>query len=126
MKKDIESKADIELLVNSFYDKVKVDPVIGPFFTELVKINWDKHLPVMYSFWENTLFFTGSYSGNPMKMHQKLNDIFHLDAKHFDRWVKLFTTNVDELFAGEKAELAKQRARSIATVMQIKFSSGAG
>ena len=126
MKKDIESKADIELLVNSFYDKVKFDPVIGPFFTELVKINWDKHLPVMYSFWENTLFFTGSYSGNPMKMHQKLNDIFHLDAKHFDRWVKLFTTNVDELFAGEKAELAKQRARSIATVMLIKFSSGAG
>ena len=126
MKKDIDSKADIELLVNSFYDKVKFDPVIGPFFTELVKINWDKHLPVMYSFWENTLFFTGSYSGNPMKMHQKLNDIFHLDAKHFDRWVKLFTTNVDELFAGEKAELAKQRARSIATVMQIKFNSGAG
>ena len=28
-KKDIENRADVELLINSFYDKVKPDPVIG-------------------------------------------------------------------------------------------------
>ena len=37
------------------------------------------------------------------------------------RWLQLFTSTVDELFEGEKAELAKQRAMSIATVMQLKL-----
>ena len=59
MKKDITSKADIEMLVNRFYDKVKVDDLIGYFFTKVVQVNWDKHLPVMYRFWDNALFFTG-------------------------------------------------------------------
>jgi hemoglobin len=34
----------------------------------------------------------------------------------------LFTATVDELFEGEKAELAKQRAISISTVMRIKIT----
>ena len=33
---------------------------------------------------------------------------------------KLFQSTVDELFTGDKAELAKQRALSIATVMKLK------
>lgn len=124
MKKDIETRADIELLVGSFYEKVKQDPVIGSIFNDMAKVNWEKHLPVMFDFWENTLFFTGTYSGNPMKSHQRLHQMFTLDAKHFSRWLQLFTTTVDELFAGEKAELAKQRATSISTVMQIKIIQG--
>lgn len=40
---------------------------------------------------------------------------------HFDQWVKLFTKTVNELFEGDNAELIKQRATSIATVMQIKI-----
>jgi hemoglobin len=33
----------------------------------------------------------------------------------------LFTKTVDQLFEGEHADLAKQRAVSIATVMQLKI-----
>ena len=40
MKKDIETRDDIELLVNSFYEKVKADPVIGHIFTDVFKVNW--------------------------------------------------------------------------------------
>ena len=36
--------------------------------------------------------------------------------------IKLFTTTVDELFAGSNAEQVKQRALSIATVMRIKIA----
>jgi len=43
--------------------------------------------------------------------------------EHFQKWLLLFTETVDQLFEGEKAELAKQRATSIATVMQIKMFS---
>jgi len=43
--------------------------------------------------------------------------------EHFQRWIHLFTETVDELFEGNTSELAKQRATSIATVMQIKMFS---
>jgi hemoglobin len=122
MKRDIETRADIELLVRSFYDKVKKDPVIGYIFNDLAKVDWVKHLPVMFDFWENTLFYTGTYTGNPMKSHQRLHQLYSLNAKHFVQWVHLFTTTVDELFEGEKSTLAKQRAISISTVMQIKIT----
>jgi hemoglobin len=122
MKKDIQTREDIEQLVNLFYDKVKSDPVIGYIFTEVVKVNWQRHLPVMYSFWENTIFFTGGYSGNPMEVHKRLNKLVPLKAEFFDRWITLFTDTVDELFAGEKSSLAKQRAASISVIMQIKIS----
>jgi len=121
MKKDIRTREDIELLINQFYEKVKSDPVIGYIFTDVVKVNWNKHLPVMYSFWENTIFFTGGYSGNPMEIHKRLNQRVPLKAEFFERWTALFTDTVDELFAGEKSSLAKERAVSIAVVMQIKI-----
>jgi hemoglobin len=121
MRNDIKSRADIELLINNFYEKVKTDPVIGYIFTDVVKVDWGKHLPVMYSFWENTLFYTGTYSGNPMIIHQRIHQIVHLNAQHFDQWTALFSSTVDNLFEGEKAELAKQRANSIVTVMKIKI-----
>jgi hemoglobin len=124
MKKDIGSKMDIELLVNSFYEKVKADDTIGRIFTEIVKVNWEKHLPIMYRFWENSLFYTGTYEGNPMEIHKHLHRAVPLSPEHFKRWTILFTSTVDELFEGKTATLAKQRAVSIATVMQVKILSG--
>jgi len=121
MKKDIEDRNDIQFLVNSFYDKVKIDCTIGFIFTDIAQMNWEKHLPVMYDFWENTLFYTGGYRGNPMEKHIRLNQQFPLTTEHFKQWTNLFTSTVDEWFAGEKAELAKQRALSISNVMQIKI-----
>ena len=122
MKKDIENRTDIEHLVINFYEKVKTDPVIGHIFTDIAKVNWPRHLPVMFDFWENTLLYTGVYTGNPMKSHLQLHAIFPLTDTHFAQWNKLFAATVDELFLGDKAELAKQRALSIATVMRIKLS----
>ncbi|MFT3747268.1 MAG: group III truncated hemoglobin [Agriterribacter sp.] len=121
MKKDIKTREDIELLVTSFYDKVKADDTIGYIFNDIAKVNWVKHLPVMFDFWENILFFTGGYAGNPMMIHQHLNKMFPLTKEHFKRWETLFLQTVDELFEGDKAVLAKQRALSISTVMQIKI-----
>jgi len=69
------------------------------------------------------LFFTGGYTGNPMITHRKLNHVVSLSPDHFNRWLKLFLSTVDENFEGEKAELAKQRAMSIATVMQLKLAN---
>lgn len=123
MKRDIESRQDIEQLVNSFYDKVKKDDIIGFIFNDVARVNWENHLPIMYSFWENIIFYTGGYNGNPITVHQHLNKLMPLTGEHFKRWLKLFTGAVDELFEGEKAFIAKQRATSIATMMEIKIKS---
>lgn len=123
MKNDITNRVDIELLINSFYKKVKKDPVIAFFFTDIVPVNWDAHLPIMYGFWENIIFYSGTYEGNPMAKHKAIHQKCPMKMEHFQRWTSLFTETVEELFEGEKAELAKQRAMSIATVMQIKMFS---
>lgn len=121
MKNDIETKKDIELLVDAFYSKIRTDELIGFIFTDVTNVNWENHLPIMYSFFENMLFYTGSYTGNPMELHKHIHRLYPLTEKHFIRWNHLFTTSVDELFCGEMAELVKQRAKSISAVMQIKI-----
>lgn len=123
MKKEITGRKDIELLVDEFYDKVRKDDLISFIFSDIAKVNWEKHLPIMYDFFENMLFYTGTYTGNPMELHKHVNRLFPLTDQHFARWLLLFNTTVDELFAGQMAELVKQRAKSIATIMQIKIFS---
>jgi hemoglobin len=122
MKRDIQTRKDIELLVDVFYDKVKVDEIIGYFFTEVVKVNWDKHLPRMYDFWENVLFQSGSFTGNPMAKHKQINEQSKISDAHFAQWILLFDTTVDELFFGDNARLIKTRAKSIATIMLSKIN----
>jgi len=121
-KRDIESRKDIELLIKNFYDKLLVDDVVGYLFTEVVELDLEEHLPRLVDFWEGQLFGVNSYAGNPMQVHLDLNSKEHLRKEHFDRWLSHFNNTVDELFEGLKANLAKERALSIATVMQIKIA----
>lgn len=121
MKKDISNRKDIKKLVDKFYDKVKIDTLIGPIFTEIIGSNWNKHLSAMYDFWENVVFFTGKYEGNPMAKHQVVHSKKTLRMEHFTRWLSLFTETVNELFEGKNTELIKQKALSIGTVMQVKL-----
>lgn len=121
MKRDIENKEDIILLVNTFYEQVKGDNLIAGFFIDVIPVDWEKHLPKMYSFWENVLFHQGSYTGNPMLKHQHLHQKCPMHAAHFKRWLQLFNRTVDDLYVGDNAALIKQRAFSIATVMQVKI-----
>lgn len=121
MKPDITGRNDIILLVDTFYEKVSRDAVIGPIFTDVAKVNWDRHLPVMYSFWETQLLDGKTYAGNAMKVHADLNARHPLLQYHFDGWVRLFVETVDELFAGTKAEEAKTRGSQIAQLMHHKM-----
>jgi len=122
MKNDIQNRKDIEKLVDVFYDKVKADSTIGYFFTEIVKVNWDKHLPRMYDFWENILFQSGTFTGNPMARHQQISEQSKITDAHFAQWIFLFDAAVDELFEGDNALLIKQRAKSIAFIMLSKVN----
>ena len=120
--KDIVSQQDIQVLVNSFYDKVKTSE-IGFFFEEIAKVNWEKHLPKMYIFWESVLFATVKFDGNPMGAHFPINEIIPMEKKHFEAWLKLWKETVDENFSGEIAESAKNKAENIAKLMSFKMET---
>ncbi len=114
MKNDINTRSDIEKLVNDFYGKVQNDQLLGPVFRH---VDWPHHLPVMYDFWSSILLGDQSYRGNPLQKHLPLP----IEGKHFDQWLKLFTETVNENFAGDKAEEVKMRAESIAGIFQLKL-----
>ena len=122
MKEDIRSRNDIERLVIHFYEKVKPNPVIGFIFTKLIKIDWEHHIPLIADFWETILLDNPVYKKNAMEVHYELHKKIPLQKIHFDTWLQLFNTTVDELFEGTIADLAKKRAKSIADVMQFKMN----
>ncbi len=122
MKKDIENREDIKVLVNSFYQKVKKDAVIGYLFLEVVDINWEKHLPVMYDFWEMLLLDGSAYKGAPMRPHLEINQKERLTQAHFDRWLSLFNATLDEHFEGKVTEEAKVKAWNIAQTWAYKLN----
>jgi hemoglobin len=108
--------------MRKFYDKLLVDDVVGYLFTEVIELNLEEHFPRLVDFWEVQLLGAGKYDGNPMKIHLDLHHKEALTKAHFERWLDHFNSTVDELFEGPKAHLAKERALSIATVMQIKIA----
>jgi hemoglobin len=123
MKKDIENRDDIYLLVKTFYVKLMSDEVMCHFFEDFKNPDHlETHLQTLVDFWSNILFYTGEYRKNAMQPHLDLQPKKPFKAIHFTHWLSGFNASVDELFHGEIAHNAKSRALSIAAVMQIKIS----
>lgn len=124
--RDIEDRNDIDLLMLRFYSRVMADDLIGYIFTDVAKLDLDRHLPVIGDFWETIIFQTGVYTRhgrNPLQVHGELNEKEPLLPEHFRRWLEIFTQITDELFAGEKADFIKVRAAAIAERM-MQFVGG--
>ena len=120
--RDVETREDIVHLLERFYAKAMKDDVIGYFFTEVVPLHLDTHIPKIADFWEAIVFNTQAYSKNVMEVHQHISDKSAIHKEHLDHWVALFTETVEEEFEGARATLMKQRAASIATLMNIKLN----
>ncbi len=120
MVRDITDKADIEVLINSFYDRVKKDDTIGFIFNKIIGDDWSHHLPLMYDFWNMVLFSKPGYAGNPTSKHVELDKKTPLMKGHFDRWLELWNETIDNLYVGEIADLAKNRASLIANLINMK------
>ena len=120
--KDIEVRADIIRLIDTFYEKIKVNPLLGPIFIEVVLLNFEQHLPILYDFWCTVLLGEQSYHRNAMEAHLALAKKTPMTKGHFDEWLLIFTATVDELYQGEKADEIKYRAQSIAGLMLHKIN----
>ncbi|MBK7942371.1 MAG: group III truncated hemoglobin [Flavobacteriales bacterium] len=117
---DLDRPERSDALVLAFYDRVRPDPVLAPWFAE---VDWPHHTPRIQAFWKGLLLGLPGYSGEPMSAHITLHRRLPLSASQFDRWLELWTSAVRGSYAGPKAEEAVTRATSIAAVMKHKVLS---
>jgi hemoglobin len=118
---DIETREDCETLVRAFYGRALTDPMIGYLFTDVAHLDLEAHVPVIASFWETVLLGTRTYGGGAFAPHGSLDAKSPLRAAHFERWLVLWRTTVDELFSGERAELAKEHALRVAAAFHRRL-----
>lgn len=111
---DIETRDDCETLVRAFYGRVLVDPILGFIFNDVAKLDLEEHVPQITSFWETILLGAQSYSGGAFAPHASIHRQVPLRPGHFERWLFIWRMTIDELFAGERAELAKSHAGRVA------------
>jgi len=123
---DLHDRDDVLALVNDFYTRAFDDDLLGPIFVDVARMDLAHHLPIICDFWETVLFQAGLYRRNALQIHLSLNAKAPLGAERFERWLTLWTTTVDENFAGEKAELAKTQGARIAGSIQRRLQGRSG
>ena len=122
MKKQIQSREDVSLLVHSFYAKIRKDEEIGHFFNDVIK-DWDEHLEKLTNFWEMNLFGVRNYMGNPIEAHIEVdqNSGGVITTNEFGIWLNHWFATIDELFEGENADTLKRRARKMSSMLYLNM-----
>ncbi len=121
VKRTLDSPEAIKYMVDSFYQKVQADLLVGPIFTDVAQVDWSHHLPKMYAFWETIILGNNAYDGHPFRPHLLVNQKHTLTSGHFQRWLALFYETLSERFTGETVEQVRQRATQIALVWSQKL-----
>lgn len=121
-KRDIENRADVKLLIHTFYDKIRIHEVLGPIFNGIIK-DWDAHLILLTDFWETQLFLKRKYHGNPVTAHQEVETKTNgtVTSEHFGLWLNTWFETIDELFEGDVSYIAKNRAQKMSTMLFMKM-----
>ncbi len=125
-RKEISNRADVKLLVDEFYVKVRADNLLGPIFNKIIT-DWDSHLDHLTTFWESSLFIgkklDKKYIGNPLEAHEKVDKAVNhsISEMHFGVWLNLWHATIDQYFEGEIADNAKRRARKMGTFMYLNI-----
>lgn len=118
MKKDITCFQDCLEMTTVFYEKLAVDPLLADIFiTRLGNGDWSKHLDTIARFWETVLLGATSYAGQSFLPHATMG----LYQEHFDQWLFLFHSSIDELFEGPIATAAKQKSQTMAILFMSKI-----
>lgn len=113
------SEADVATLIDRFYDKVRLDPLIGPVFNAVVK-DWATHKSLLTSFWCSVALRAGSYRGNPMAKHQPLP----VKREHFARWLELWRATVPEIMDADSSDLMINYAERIGAGLRMGMGLG--
>ena len=119
-KKDVTIREDVFFLVNTFYDKIKKDEMLGPIFNGMIK-DWDKHMVLLTDFWSSQLFIERTYNGNPIEIHRKVDAYANhsINEQHFGKWLNYWIQTLDEHFEGDNVFILKNRARKMASFIHV-------
>ncbi|MGI9286917.1 MAG: group III truncated hemoglobin [Pseudomonadales bacterium] len=115
---DIETREDIERFVKLFYARLLEDEQLAAIFVEVVKVDLEKHLPLISDYWEKLLLGATSYKRHTMNIHRAVHSKRELTAKDFECWLAHFHAAMDRQFRGPRANRAKHIAAQIAANMQ--------
>ncbi len=119
------SNVQIKTLVDSFYEDVNKDPMLGPIFNEVAKVNWEEHLSLLYKFWSNIILGTREYQGNPYNKHVELAKKILIEEKHFKRWLSLFSKHLYNIIPQPNASEIEAKVTSIANALRKGMISNA-
>jgi len=122
--RDIETREDLHHIVKAFYSELLTDPIIGFFFTDIVTLDLDQHIPKIADFWAFQMLGEKIYQGNVFEVHRQLHLKAALTEDHFHRWVFLLHKTINGLHAGPVAEAMKLKAAMIANKMQQALANG--
>lgn len=106
----------LRTLVDAFYDRVRQDALIGPFFDDAIE-DWPEHLDKLQAFWSSVMLTTGRYKGRPMPAHIRHAD--RINEASFRRWLALWRQTTSELFPPDQAAALQDRAGRIADSLQL-------
>lgn len=109
------AESTIRNLVQAFYARVRMDPVLGPIFNDAID-DWDTHLDKLCAFWSSVTLMSGRYKGAPMQAHAALPNI---NGHHFSRWLALFADTARAQCPPAAAALFIDRAERIARSLQM-------
>jgi len=124
---DIQNREDVSLLVRTFYSKVRGNDELGPIFNKAIT-DWEHHLEHLTDFWESQLFRKNKFVGNPPQKHVAVDKANNNEITNdlFGLWLQFWIQTLDELFVGEKVDLAKNRARNIAGFLFMEIFKARG
>jgi len=119
---DIQNQDDLYIVVDEFYKKLLADEAISYIFTDVVKIKLEEHLPILVSFWSQSILGTGGYYNNLTQIHLDVNANSYLSKELFEIWLNHFENAIDENYKGINCERMKNQAHNLSTIMQIKIA----
>lgn len=113
----IGGRSNLERFLKNFYSHVRLDPLIGPVFNEMID-DWTAHIAKIAEFWSLQMGGPSSYRGGLMARHFPLS----LTPEHFNAWLELWEktcrthfgdSEVDEVI--ELAQIFRRRMEPMLT-----------
>ena len=118
MLQEIKDRAQVKLMVTSFYSTVKEDELLNPIlgnhlFDDEMQ---EEHFEKLTDFWESALHGKRVYNGRPGAIHLgvDMKAVYKIERFHFERWLELWRKNINDQFCGEHADRAIALAENLA------------
>nr|WP_202033639.1 truncated hemoglobin [Agrobacterium larrymoorei] len=90
----------IDLLVETFYERIRDHRTLGPVFESRLSVRWPEHMTKMKSFWSAVAFKTGAYGGKPVQAHVGVQG---MTDDLFPQWLELFSATLDDIAPSRQA-----------------------